>query len=321
MCLWRWLTVAVLGLVLFGAGPGESPRAPSPIEPARSAARAVAANGKTIRTQPSDRTVTRWDLATGEELGRSDEPAGARVASLAVSGRFSVRAHDGHGAANEAGKTDLPAPALGAYLAVFTPDERLLATAEKPLPPRCRSAPTASALDPVRPPGATTVLRVWDMATGKPLRRWEAAGSVTAAVFSTDGRSLVTATQEGVTVWEVASGRERLRYKVEAAVLAYWPKGRVLAAVNGSDVVLLDLRADKEPGRLRGRAADVRSLAFTADGLLFVTGEDGTALIWDGILSPSPDEPREGGHYDLWAEVAAASAKPQATQPRQPAGM
>jgi WD40 repeat protein len=127
----------------------------------------------------------------------------------------------------------------------------------------------------------------------------------------------VTATPEGVTVWEVASGRERLRYKVEAAVLAYWPTGRVLVAASGSDLVFLDLRADEEPGRLRGHAADVRLLAFTADGLLRVTGgEDGTTLVWDGtLLSPPPGEPREEALHDLWAEVAGASPRTVAPGP------
>jgi len=171
----------------------------------------------------------------------------------------------------------------------FAPDGRTLLAVQ--------SSGALVPLNPAPPPPAgalgepTSSLCLWSPATGKVLRRWQAPGRVTAAAFTPDGRGVLTATDDRVTLWDVATGKERLRTE-GAAVLACAPDGRVLAASGGakggSAIRLLDLRTGKEVGRLAGHEAGVRALAFTPDGRALVSGSaDSTGLVWE-VPRPRP---------------------------------
>jgi WD40 repeat protein len=169
----------------------------------------------------------------------------------------------------------------------FSPDGRALLTV--------RGASPVTPL-PAPPPGAEpgepkSYLCLWDPATGAVLRRWQAPGRVTAATFTPNGRGVLTATADRLTLWDVATGQERF-HTGGAEVLACSPDGRVLAAgggaKGGSAIRLLDLRTGKEFGRLTGHEAAVRALAFTPDGMALVSGSaDSTGLVWE-VARPAP---------------------------------
>jgi hypothetical protein len=115
-------------------------------------------------------------------------------------------------------------------------------------------------------------LRLWDLATGRELRRFHApAGDIRAAMISPDGKTLAAGAKDTVVLWELATGKER--------------------------------------GRFTGHAEWVWSLDFSQDGRLLASGSlDHTALVWDMTgLSPEgkritralrPDEIEA-----LWAEL------------------
>src|SRR5262249_35668759 len=124
-------------------------------------------------------------------------------------------------------------------------------------------------------------LCLWDTATGTVVRRWQAPPGVLGAAFTPDGQGVVTATADGVMLWEAVTGRERFRAAGAVAVRCS-PDGRVLAAAAGPAIRLLDLRTGKEFGRLRGHEAEVQALAFTPDGKALVSGSaDSTGLVWE----------------------------------------
>ena len=86
-------------------------------------------------------------------------------------------------------------------------------------------------------------VQLWRALGGRLLATRSQAGPVSDAAFARDGRMLVSAGRDGVTVWAVPSGRQ--------------------------------IRVLKVPG-------GVTRVAFTADGsLLAGAGQDGTARIWD----------------------------------------
>jgi WD40 repeat protein len=99
-----------------------------------------------------------------------------------------------------------------------------------------------------------------------------------------------------VRLWEVATGKEvrRLAFPGAAGSLAFSPDGKTLAAGNlAGPVRLWDLATGEETARLVGhqgqfplrllpRGGRVCSLAFSADGARLVSGgEDTTAVVWD----------------------------------------
>jgi WD40 repeat protein len=249
---------------------------------------------KMLVTAESPYTIRLWDLATGKEpreLGPAEAPEGnVNVHSLGL-----ALSRDGGVILTGVLKGMVPVPGLDELLGLKGEEDEGFGREE------------AMREDPM------TILRVWDTARGT-LRRWEVPGHVTAAVFTPDGRALATATSTHVTLWEVATGKERFRYDGAAARLACSPRGRTLAAARGPEILLLDLRTGKELARLRGHDATVRSLAFTPDGKALVSGSaDSTAVVWDGTrLAPPPRPPAEelsaARLETLWADLAGADA-------------
>src|SRR5262249_53276620 len=121
------------------------------------------------------------------------------------------------------------------------------------------------------------------------------------------------ATEDGVWLWELATGRLRSHGKGMATLLACSLDARAVAASLGSVVRLLDLRTGKEFGRLTGHQAEVQALAYTRDGKALVSGSaDSTALVWDATrLTPPPPKVEEQGARrldELWADLGGDDA-------------
>src|SRR5262249_12207647 len=263
----------------------------------------VAPDGKTVVTRGTDRTLRRWDAATGKELGRLRRPPGDGLLNLSPTGRFAAY-NIGAGAKigvwdlaaeKDAVQIKVPMPAdplvnraLGdpAHLYWFSADEKVLADYDSSATVRLWDAATGKQLRAIpaaeesdgqlyaldlapdgrmlltrtfggdEQRGRATRLRLWDATTGTALRSWETPGGVSAAAFTPDGRAVATAASDRVSVWELATGKERFHSK-GAALVSCSPDGRVLAADDGAAVRLLDLRTGKEFRQLKGHQADV----------------------------------------------------------------
>src|SRR5262249_5433499 len=108
---------------------------------------------------------------------------------------------------------------------LFTPDDRLVSAGGWPL--------------------GDHTLRVWNPATGKELRRFNAPGQVQALGLSADGRF-------------------------------------ALAGLDTGDVLYLDLETGDQVRQLRGHGWVVSWVGFAPDGRhAFSTAIDGTARLWD----------------------------------------
>jgi WD40 repeat protein len=102
-------------------------------------------------------------------------------------------------------------------------------------------------------PGDSTVA-VWEMATGKQLRRMVDPGVGSAVAFAGDGRMLATGgTDRDLRVWELATGKLRLHLEGHRGVVtaaAFLPDGNTLVSGSSDGTVLcwdLASRGQREP--------------------------------------------------------------------------
>jgi WD40 repeat protein len=168
-------------------------------------------------------------------------------------------------------------------------------------------------------------LLLWDAETGTRLA-WvgQKEGKVSALRFSPDGRSLLAwdlkseSPTSDLHVWEVASGKQRLRLKCRHDIFEadFSPDGRLLAlAAMDSGVYLYDLASGKEVSRLDGHLRTVHDLAFSPDGKLLVTGgEDTTVLVWQTSRLAGPWKRRPARlsaerAEELWRDLGSADAE------------
>jgi hypothetical protein len=173
-------------------------------------------------------------------------------------------------------------------------------------------------------PHDKTIVRLWEVTTGKEHTLQGNPFPVTALAFSPDGNTLATGTgswlPEGaageIKLWDVDTGKERAtigRLPQMILALAFSPDGKTLASASTS-VKLWDVSSGKEksePFKLDPREGACWSIAFSPDGKSVAVGlgvlEDntpGTAIQID--TEASKVRATLGGHKGVVACVAFA---------------
>jgi WD40 repeat protein len=124
--------------------------------------------------------------------------------------------------------------------------------------------------------------RMWDVATGKELRRFTAGdGSLRSLAFSPDGATLAGGGCDArLRLWEAATGKElkvfpKIGRRIES--VAFAPGGKTVAAA-GDGVHLYDAAAGKERLRIDRQA---QGLAFSRDGSVLTGAVGGAIYRWD----------------------------------------
>jgi serine/threonine protein kinase/tetratricopeptide (TPR) repeat protein len=147
--------------------------------------------------------------------------------------------------------------------------------------------------------------RLWDLATGRELRRlWHPAGVRAVAVLP-DGRRAVTGCHDGwVRLWDLQTGqevRQLIKHPGRVWGVAIAPDGPfVLSGGEDSSLRLSDLERGGEIGSFEGQASMAWSVAFSPDGRRVLSGgDDGVVRVGDrsgrqshGSLRPLTGHPR-----------------------------
>jgi WD40 repeat protein len=285
---------------------------------------ALAPDGKSLATAGGDGTVRFWDPdRTGTTPGRF----GKEIRRFAVTGGRPVAVAFSPDGALLGVATDEVAPTVCL---------RNLATNKE----RLRIRPPGQFVNPLpfafAPDGKTLVsatgnqapdhpLCVWELATGKELRRLRGHPSSDALclAFSPDGRFLASGSwEELIRITEVATGQTVREFKAYASVLTFSPDGRILASgsVDGT-ISLWDRALGQEVRRFAGHslggtgrfrfASGVSALVFSADGKRLVSGGgDTTVLLWDLAGSVPHEGPRRENLSApqleaLWADLSS----------------
>ena len=137
--------------------------------------------------------------------------------------------------------------------------------------------------------GGDGTLRLWDVADGRELRRFEGhEGPVAGFAFSPAGDRLAIVGGDGtLRLWDVADGRELRRfggYGDRARSFAFSPAGDRLAIAGGDGTLRLwDVADGRELRRFEGHEGLVTSCAFSpaGDRLASAGHDDGTLRLWD----------------------------------------
>jgi RNA polymerase sigma factor (sigma-70 family) len=206
-----------------------------------------------------------WEAATGKEVRRFEgrgrfvtfSPDGKR---LAVESWDDVILFDLGG--KEAGRLKMPDKEGRAWSGSFSPDGKTFATQTD-----------------------AGSLSVFDLATGKRLKRLtDDAGMNGLAVFTPDGKSLVSMGDNDVRVWDVEKGTERAQWSggnygmIHRLALA--PDGLTVAWGGSWDEAahLADAVTGKE---LRRFDAGGAAVAFSADGKRLAAASGNRVRVWD----------------------------------------
>jgi WD40 repeat protein len=159
------------------------------------------------------------------------------------------------------------------YAAAFAPNGRLLA---------------AGGYDSE---GNTYFARLWEVATGKELRRFAAGpGGIRTLAFSPDGATLAGGGDDGrLRLWDAATGKEQRAFPADGRRIrsvAFTPDGRTIAAA-GASVRLYDPATGQERLRIDRQAL---GLHFSADGSVLTAAVAGAIYRWDAaggrVLTP-----------------------------------
>jgi WD40 repeat protein len=232
---------------------------------------AFAPDGKTVAVteghSPNDLSpVCLYDTATGKELRRVErkgKPDFEVPLGFSPDGRTVTWLEDGSThvlAATDTGKELARIPG-GRGPCLFSPDGKWVATRRE----------------------SDSAVWLWEASGGKPLRKVSEPGKCRPVGFSADGKSLVGAASGEVRLWDVETGKDRVRHvfgghAVTLRCLAFSPDGKLLAT-GGEDVRLWDKATGKERWRAEVRSYWDHMIAFSPDGVTLAAVDEGMTLL------------------------------------------
>ncbi len=156
--------------------------------------------------------------------------------------------------------------------------------------------------------GEDKTLRLWEVATGKPVRVFEPLkAAVRCVVFASTGKQALSGGDDGsVVLWDVETGKPVQRFEGHTGPVfsvAFAPNGAHAVSAGDDRVLRLwDVASGKEERRFEGHGAPVQAVAFSPGGLWLVSRSlDGTVRLWEARTGKQLQSHK--GHGDTGARV------------------
>jgi WD40 repeat protein/tRNA A-37 threonylcarbamoyl transferase component Bud32 len=238
---------------------------------------AFSPDGRQLVAINHDRLIRVWDVATGAPVrtlkGHEDIPLSlsiSRDGSLYATGSREGVARIWDAATGEVrhalrvGPEKPLGPGLGVVVDVeFSPDGTRLATL------------------------VLGRLRLWDPATGEPVRTLAEQDGGDILAYSPDGKLLASCSTGEVRLWDLEAGQEARTLRGDfrdPSCLAFRPDGRRLAVCGDDRKVIIWNPGQTEPLRIfRGEGRAAVTLAYSPDGSILAVGGDAVRL-WDAEI-------------------------------------
>jgi WD40 repeat protein/DNA-directed RNA polymerase specialized sigma24 family protein len=246
-----------------------------------------------------------WDVATGKEIRRlRDEKSYVRGAALSPDGQLvATTGKGGMSIVLCETATGRPVRELTGHISLlswltFSPDGRRLISAADSHFDGTKSLTDLS-------------VRVWDVATGKELHKFDAGRPHGGVAVSPDGRVIAAGafapgeTTGSLRFWDTVTGKELEERRMNGvARVAFSKDGRYLATAD-RDIQLIEVASGRPVQNFQSEAGAVNKLVFTPDGRRLISAhDDGTALVWDLVPQGSQTTDRA----KLWEELASEDA-------------
>lgn len=277
------------------------------------AAVALSPDGRTLAAGGAGGVIRLWDAATGAERGTLAGHAGGVTALAFAAGGVLVSAGaderlrvwcPGSGrqlraVPQAAADLRLAVSADGTLVAVASPGrpEVVVWHLDQAKPVVRLDGPwlTVSALA-FAPAGDTLAVghpcgtvRLWEVATGSEIAKWQAGGPVGTVAFEPDGRTVAVGVAAAppaaeVRFWDTRAGTERadrppLRLPAPASGLVF-AGDQIVTAGRDGDLRLWDASTGAAAGRVRAHAGEAAGLALTPDRTAVFSAGDSSVKQW-----------------------------------------
>jgi WD40 repeat protein len=104
-------------------------------------------------------------------------------------------------------------------------------------------------------------------------------------LYSPDGRTLATAWEQKVILWDMATNQARAAWQAHSLVVrdfAFTPDGRTLLTVSGDRLLKVwDVDTGQEKAALSWNVGKLHSVAVAPDGMTAAAGGDADIVVWD----------------------------------------
>ncbi len=265
---------------------------------------AVTPNGKYVVSGSNDKTVRVWELATGQEVRRFTGHEDW-VCSVAVTpdGQYVVSGSDDNTVrlwelATGKEVRRFTGHAGPVYSVAVTPNGQYVVSG---------SGGRWVDKDRVHWISSDSTVRLWELATGKEVRRFTGhEWPVYSVAVTPNGKYVVSGSNDKtVRLWELATGQEVRRFPGHedwVMSVAVTPDGQYVVSGSGDKTVRLwELATGKEVRRFTGHEWPVLSVAVTPNGKYVVSGSgDKTVRLWE--LATGKEVRRFTGHeWPVWS--------------------
>jgi hypothetical protein len=255
---------------------------------------AITPDGKTLVSGSRDKTIRLWDLAAARERATLKGHTGEVVSVVVTADAATLVSGSGDGTvrlwdlATGRERSALKGHAGNVFLAL-TADGRTLASGSE----------------------YGERVRLQDLATGKELMNLRI--QVRSLAMTADGKTLAWHAGKLLTLWDVATGKERTVLAGHRGVvlsMAFTPDGKTLAAGASDGMIKLwEVVTGKERASWKAHTELIRSLALRADARILASGgDDGRLRIWD--LTTGKECATLKGEFDtVWAVAFTPDGK------------